>query len=91
MYMIIYVCEYKLKNGMCVYVRQREGEREWGGDWEIKENVFMSPARPQQLTFTAHLFVPANLYNTFFLKLFFPVYLLAQIPDMAFQLNIMKT
>ena len=38
----------------------------------------ISPARPQNLTFTAHLLVLTELCPTFFLKLFFPAYLLTQ-------------
>ena len=39
---------------------------------------FLSPARLQDLTFTAHLLVLTDLGFTFFLKLFFPTYLLTQ-------------
>lgn len=38
----------------------------------------MSPARPQDMTFIAHLLFLTNLCPTFFLKLFFPASLLTQ-------------
>ena len=41
-----------------------------------------SPARPQDLTFTAHLLVGTEFCLTFFLKLFFSAYLLVQAKDL---------
>ena len=43
-----------------------------------KARVKLSRAIPQDLTFTAHMLVLTDLCPAFFLKLFFPAYLLPQ-------------
>ena len=57
--------------------------------WQCKQGfepryfftLMLSPARPQDLTFTTHLFILADICLTFFLKLFCPAYLLTQKKD----------